>query len=142
MSNGYRCDAEPDLWPRLVDVLASTRHAVILLSGYPNEHNDALGWRHIVLRATRTVQARAGGRLPAVPETIWLSPTWNPPEGNELAWPPAPTANPTPTARLCLTCGSEMESSSTGRPRDYCTRACQARAYRCRAGVRSGPIRN
>lgn len=32
----------------------------------------------------------------------------------------------------CTTCGTALERSGRGRPRRYCSRACQARAYRAR----------
>ncbi|WP_437549295.1 TetR/AcrR family transcriptional regulator [Sorangium sp. So ce367] len=34
----------------------------------------------------------------------------------------------------CAQCGGEIAQSSTGRPRAYCSRACQQRAYRARNG--------
>lgn len=74
MSKGYAHDAGPDLWDRLVDVLATVSHAAVILSGYPCEQADRLGWRSVALKANRNVQARAGGKLPRVPETVWLSP--------------------------------------------------------------------
>lgn len=74
MSHGYAHDAGPELWPRLVDALLETEHAAIILSGYPNEEVGRLGWRTVDLHALKNVQARAGGKLPAVPETLWLSP--------------------------------------------------------------------
>lgn len=70
----YPHDAGPDLWPRLVDALLEIEHAAVILSGYPNEEVGRLGWRTIELRALRNVQARKGGKLPSVPETLWLSP--------------------------------------------------------------------
>jgi DNA adenine methylase len=71
----YTPDAEGDLWPRLVDVLAGLEHAAVLLSGYPCEEAEGLGWRSIELRARKNVQARKGSKLPLVPETVWLSHT-------------------------------------------------------------------
>lgn len=75
MSKGYAHDAGPDLWPRLVDELLGIENAAVILSGYPNEEVGRLGWRTVELHALKNVQARAGGRLPAVPETLWLSPS-------------------------------------------------------------------
>lgn len=72
MSKGYAVDAGPDLWPNLVAALAAVEHAAVILSGYPNEWTAALGWRSITMVANRNVQARAGGKLPRVPETVWL----------------------------------------------------------------------
>jgi AcrR family transcriptional regulator len=36
----------------------------------------------------------------------------------------------------CLVCGKPVEAGAKGRPRDYCSRACQQRAYRERAAQR------
>lgn len=70
----YVHDVTPDLWPRLVDALLGIEHAAVILSGYPNEEVERLGWRTVELHALKNVQARAGGKLPKVPETLWLSP--------------------------------------------------------------------
>lgn len=75
MAKGYPGnDATPELWPRLVDALLALERAAVILSGYPNGEASRLGWRSVTLHARRNVQARAGGSLPIVPETIWLSP--------------------------------------------------------------------
>lgn len=70
---GYAEDA-PDLWPRLVEVLRGLRHARVVLSGYPCEEADALGWESVSLSRRRTVMARDGKPLAAAPEVVWLSP--------------------------------------------------------------------
>ena len=74
MAKGYAHDADPELWTRLVDALLGIEHAAVILSGYPNEEVGRLGWRTVELKALRNVQARTGGSLPRVPETLWLSP--------------------------------------------------------------------
>lgn len=74
MANGYAHDAGPELWPRLVEALMSIEHAAVILSGYPCDEVEGLGWRTVDLHALKNVQARAGGKLPTVPETLWLSP--------------------------------------------------------------------
>jgi DNA-binding SARP family transcriptional activator len=59
---------------------------------------------------------------------------------------PAPGTQPrdeTPDAepgRPCQVCGQPVATAATGRPRSYCSRACQARAYRARkqAGLSGG----
>lgn len=71
----YPHDAGPDLWPRLVDALLGIEHAAVILSGYPNEEVERLGWRSVGLHALKNVQARADGVLPTAPETLWLSPS-------------------------------------------------------------------
>jgi DNA adenine methylase len=74
MEKGYAHDAGPDLWPRLIDALLGIEHAAVILSGYPCEEVEWLGWRSVELHALKNVQARAGGKLPTAPETLWLSP--------------------------------------------------------------------
>jgi DNA adenine methylase len=74
MAKGYAHDADPDLWSRLVTVLGEIESAAVILSGYPCAEVERLGWRTVSLRANSNVQARAGGKLPKVPETLWLSP--------------------------------------------------------------------
>lgn len=73
-SHGYRHDDDGELWSRLVDALLEVRHAAVVLSGYPCEEADRLGWRSVNLRMKRTVQSREGDTLPDAPETLWLSP--------------------------------------------------------------------
>jgi AcrR family transcriptional regulator len=50
------------------------------------------------------------------------------------AAPPDPTRDATrdATAVVCAVCGKAVTRAPTGRPRDYCSRACQQRAYRRR----------
>ena len=71
---GYVHDAGPELWPGLVEVLAGIEQAAVILSGYPCEEAERLGWRRVPLRANRNLQARAGAQLSPAPETLWLSP--------------------------------------------------------------------
>lgn len=74
LSHGYSHDLTPDLWPRLVDALAEVEHAAVLLSGYPNDEVERLGWRSMQLEALSGVAPRSSGKRYAVPETLWLSP--------------------------------------------------------------------
>jgi DNA adenine methylase len=83
-SKGYRHD-KADLWDRLVDVLGEVRHASVLLSGYPCEAAERLGWRSVPLLRKRTVQSRNGDLLKAAPETLWLSPAVLDPAQLEMA---------------------------------------------------------
>lgn len=73
-SHGYKVDDDGELWTRLVDTLLEVEHASVILSGYPCEEAERLGWRSIDLRMKRTVQSRDGETLPDAPETLWLSP--------------------------------------------------------------------
>lgn len=82
MTKGYAHDAGPDLWRRLADALSKIENAAVILSGYPCEEAESLEWRTVDLHALKNVQARAGGKLPAVPETLWLSPQVPDPQPN------------------------------------------------------------
>jgi DNA adenine methylase len=73
--HGYAVDDDDGtLWTRLAAVLQEVQHASVILSGYPCEEADELGWRCVPLRMKRTVQSRAGGALEDAPEVVWLSP--------------------------------------------------------------------
>lgn len=72
-NKGYRHDDDGELWPRLITALRDLKHAAVILSGYPCEETEGLGWRRVDLRHNRTVQARAGGSLKLAPETVWLN---------------------------------------------------------------------
>jgi hypothetical protein len=54
-------------------VLAGVGQASVILSGYPCEQAERLGWRMVSLTMKRTVQSRAGGTLEAAPEVVWLN---------------------------------------------------------------------
>lgn len=71
---GYRFDDAEELWPALVEVLQSVEHAAVILSGYPCEAADALGWECVALKHSRCVRARNGSTSVAAPERLWLSP--------------------------------------------------------------------
>jgi DNA adenine methylase len=75
-TKGYEIDDDDGtLWPRLVDTLLEVRHAAVILSGYPCDEADRLGWRMVELDRKRTVENRAGDKLAAAPEVVWLSPS-------------------------------------------------------------------
>jgi hypothetical protein len=40
---------------------------------------------------------------------------------------------------VCALCGEAVPRAATGRPRDYCSRACQQRAYRMRRTAEESP---
>jgi len=69
----YRVD-DGALWDRLVEVMAEIRRAAVILSGYPCEQAERLGWRSVALPATRHVHARGARTREAAPEVVWLSP--------------------------------------------------------------------
>lgn len=54
------------------------------------------------------------------------------PPCDETAAPPGSERDETPR---CAVCGRPVTRAPTGRPRAYCSRACQARAYRARAAT-------
>ena len=70
---GYRVERDT-LWADLVAALLELRHARVILSGYPCDEADDLGWRTVPLRMKRTVQSRDGATLEDAPEVVWLSP--------------------------------------------------------------------
>jgi len=72
-SKGYVMDADDGMWGRLVDVLASVERAAVIVSGYPCEEMDELGWTSRRLARYRTVQSRNGDRLARAPETVWFN---------------------------------------------------------------------
>jgi DNA adenine methylase len=65
----YDHDDDGTLWSRLVEVLRPIEHAAVILSGYPCEEADSLGWRRLDLHANSNVREGIG-----TPETLWLSP--------------------------------------------------------------------
>lgn len=73
-SHGYDVDTTPTLWADMVEVLRGVTKARVLLSGYPCEEAEGLGWEMVPLTARRTVQSRDGDSLPFAPEVLWLSP--------------------------------------------------------------------
>jgi DNA adenine methylase len=70
---GYAHDDDGMLWPRLVEVLSRIENAAVVLSGYPCDEVQGLGWREVPLKHTKTVQARAGGSLDDAPEVVWVN---------------------------------------------------------------------
>lgn len=83
-SKGYAQDDHASVWARLVDALLELRHAMVILSGYPCDDAERLGWRRIDLDRKRTVQERARATLTAAPEAVWLSPTVDHAQGSLL----------------------------------------------------------
>lgn len=84
-AKGYRHDVDEAFWPQLVEVLARVEHASVLLSGYPCQATEDLGWTAISLPRKRSVQARAGSKLTDAPEVLWLSPAVESAQGSLLA---------------------------------------------------------
>ena len=62
------------LWPDLVDVLSRVEHAAVILSGYPCDAVEDLGWTRLDLVHKRSVTARSGSTLADAPEAVWINP--------------------------------------------------------------------
>jgi DNA adenine methylase len=74
-AQGYAVDDhDGTLWARLVPVLQQIEHAAVILSGYPCDEAEDLGWRMVPLKMKRTVQLREGEAKRDAPEVVWLSP--------------------------------------------------------------------
>jgi DNA adenine methylase len=71
---GYRHDHAEQLWPPLVEVLSGVRRAGVILSGYPCQAAEQLGWTRLELAHKRSVTARSGSTLADAPETVWINP--------------------------------------------------------------------
>lgn len=72
-SKGYACDADAELWDRLVDALAGIKHAAVILSGYPCEQAERLDWQMLPLARKRTVTSKDGKPLANAPEVVWVN---------------------------------------------------------------------
>lgn len=70
----YAHDDAEILWPALVEVLREIKHAAVILSGYPCEAAEDLGWEELPIATTAPISARSGSALRASPERVWLSP--------------------------------------------------------------------
>lgn len=70
----YAVDDAENLWPRLVEVLRGVERAAVILSGYPCEAAEALGWECLPVTAASAISARSGRQLTSAPERLWLSP--------------------------------------------------------------------
>lgn len=84
-AKGYRHDVDEEFWPKLVEVLANVEQASVLLSGYPCQATEDLGWTAVPLPRKRSVQARAGSTLSNAPEVLWLNLAVGAAQGSLLA---------------------------------------------------------
>jgi len=119
----------------LAAALRATR-ATVLLSGYASALYDEFydGWHRLDLPVTRP-SANHADRDRHATEVIWSNRPLRGAAGlfagiacDETPELPA-ECDETPG---CGVCGAPVVRASTGRPRAYCSRACQARAYRAR----------
>lgn len=127
--------ASDDEHRELAKALHATR-ATVLLSGYASPLYEELydGWHRLDVHISRPSANHADRNRHAV-EVIWsnrpigaMSDLFTDPKRDETPEPPGVCDE---TSR-CAECGAPLERAATGRPRDYCSRSCQARAYRAR----------
>jgi DNA adenine methylase len=132
----YAHDTASDDEHRELAVALRATRATVLLSGYASPLYEELydGWHRLDLPVTRPSANHAARDRHAV-EVIWS----NRPIGQmaDLFAEPGRDETPEPAGECdetprCAECGAPVERAATGRPRDYCSRACQARAYRAR----------
>ncbi|GAA1983441.1 DNA adenine methylase [Amycolatopsis minnesotensis] len=136
--------------------LAAALHATnatVLLSGYPSDLYDELfgDWHQIALTLPRPSGNHAPARARHAVEVLWS----NRPIGDQLDLLTDPACDETPgtaaetvsceetslpVAPVCRICGTAIGRASTGRPRAYCSRSCQQRAYRARRGGDSSRV--
>lgn len=110
--------------------------ATVLLSGYASPLYDELygGWHRLDVPVPRP-SANHSGRDRYAVEVIWSNrPLHGMADliaGSECDETPAQSFGCDETPG-CGFCGEPVTRASTGRPRTYCSRSCQARAYRAR----------
>jgi AcrR family transcriptional regulator len=110
---------EPSRHPTLAKVLASGA-----LDAHPfTEEGFVFGLQRVLDGIEALVRSRSGVRD----------------ENHAAPGSPAPTRDETPrdtavgeNEPACVQCGGVIAQAATGRPRAYCSRACQQRAYRAR----------
>ena len=153
----YRHECGEDHHRALAAQLRGTA-AAVLVSGYDHRLYSELyaGWHRTEIRVTKPSANHSGTGARHATEVIWS----NRPLGEDALFPltiaagcdetppgPAradPPRDETPapeTGRTCQVCGRPVTAAATGRPRDYCSRACQARAYRTRKQATAHPAR-
>jgi DNA adenine methylase len=141
----YRHELAEDGHRALAAVLRATA-AAVLVSGYDCPLYGELyrGWHRTELRVTKPSANHSGNGDRHAAEIIWS----NRPLGDTALFPvsapgardetpsadePGCDETPAPAARRsCQVCGLPVSAAPTGRPRTYCSRSCQARAYRAR----------
>jgi DNA (cytosine-5)-methyltransferase 1 len=119
----------------LAKALRATRATTVLLSGYASPLYEDLydGWHRLDVPVPRPSANHAGRDRHAV-EVIWSNRPLS--RTADLFTDPCDETE-------CTVCGP-VARAATGRPRSYCSRSCQARAYRTRKGTtgdRRDPVR-
>lgn len=70
--NVYKVDADEDLWSRLANTLSSLKHALVVVSGYPCEPMEHLGWpRHPI--GSRRSATPGPGQREWTEESLWMN---------------------------------------------------------------------
>ncbi len=132
----YSCDTSGEAEHReLAGALRATK-AAVLLSGYASPLYDELydGWHRLDVPVARPSANHAERDRYAV-EVIWSNKPLHHADDlfaeleRDETPPPTEACGETPG---CGFCGGPVRRASTGRPRKYCSRSCQARAYRAR----------
>ena len=141
----YRHEASASHHVALAEALQASS-AAVLISGYDHPLYRHLyeSWHRTEIRVAKpSANHAAAGSRHAI-EVIWS----NRPLAIEATLfdgitltagvtklpPPARPCDETRgLAPCCQVCGAQITGAATGRPRSYCSRSCQARAYRARA---------
>ena len=141
----YRHELGADGHRALAAALRATA-AAVLVSGYDHPLYEDLfaGWHRTEIRVTKPSANHSSAGARHTVEVIWsnrplnsdavLFPLITPGLCDETApagMPRDGTPGPEPV-RFCKVCGDPVSAAPTGRPRDYCSRSCRARAYRAR----------
>lgn len=69
---GYKYE-NPKMWDALIETLSSITNAQVILSGYPCEDIDKLGWKCIPLNHRKRSQSRLGETIHNSEECIWIN---------------------------------------------------------------------
>jgi DNA adenine methylase len=148
----YRHEASDSHHEALGQALRATS-AAVLISGYDHPLYREMydGWHQVPVRVAKPSGNHSSTAARHATEVIWsnrtpaghltLFPTLTP--GCDETTPPDGSSQPgrdeTP-GPSCRDCDHPVTAAATGRPRLYCSRACQARAYRKRAAKRAAEM--
>ncbi|WP_434041184.1 MULTISPECIES: TetR/AcrR family transcriptional regulator [Sorangium] len=118
-------------WDKLFDPGRLPTMAKLMCSGAFGEHPFTeevflFGLQRVLEGIEALVRSRSGHRDETRDETGALA------RGCDETSGDAPRREDRPT---CAQCGGEIAQPATGRPRAYCSRACQQRAYRARSAA-------
>ena len=139
----------------LADALRATK-ATVILSGYASDLYDELfaDWYRLDVAMHRPSANHTTARARHATEVLWSNrPLDTSPDlfttiardetsGQCLKSAPCDETSTIDTAPVCTSCGTAVARPATGRPRAYCSRACQQRAYRARRACTATPGRD